>query len=292
MIKSGGLIEWTLQCDNMKISHQDADLFFELMWSLQCFVNKRLQVLPHRETLDAYRNGSMEERLRVREALYANSELIETFVQENPDHFSDEKLEIVAGWKQFVAGQFYIERLLKKYAIFISSDNKVYGVLALYDPFQDMFYPEQLPVLVKAVLLPFKGQIVYDGLLQSHNIFFGSGITSELREVYMAAKQNGRIIESLEPDRAPTVAPTPGKPARDWRPELDELMASAKTLRAGSDQPPVFGPAFKLIKASVELAHFAVQSPDDLDGLWNCLQKVGRALRSVETTLHRSERFK
>jgi len=276
----------------MKLSDQDADLFFELMWSLQCFVNKRLQVLPHIETPEAYRDISMEEKMRVREALYANSELIETFVQENPYHFSDEKLEIVARWKQFVAGQFYIERLLKKYAIFVSSDNKVYGVLALYDPFQDMFYPEQLPVLVKAVLLPFKGQIVYDGLLQSYSIFFGSGITSELREIYMAAKQNGRIIESLEPDREPAAAQKSRKPARDWRPELDELMANAQRLRAGSDHPPVFGPAFKLVKASVELAHVAVQNPDDLDGLWDCLQKVGRALGSVETALRRSERFK
>jgi hypothetical protein len=198
---------------------------------------------------------------------------------------------MIKKWKQFLAGEFSIERLLKKYAIFISSDNKVYGVLALYDSFQDMFYPEQLPLLVKAVLLPFQGQIIYDGLLQSYNIFFGRGISSELKEVYMAAKQQGRIIESLEPDREPTKAQEPRKPRKDWRPELDELMAKAKALRAGFDQPPVLGPAFSLVKASLELAQVAVQNPDDLDGLWKHLRKVNRALGSVETTLYRSERY-
>lgn len=271
----------------MKLSDQDADLFFELMWPLQCFVNKRLQVLPHIETPEAYRRISMEEKLRVREALYANGHLIEAFVQENPYHLPDENLEIVARWTQFVADQFYIERLLKKYAIFISSDNRVYGVLALYDPFQDMFSPKQLPVLVKAVLVPFKDRIVYDGLLQRYRIFFGSGIRSELREVYLAAKQNGRIIESLEPDWKPATQ-KPGKPAKDWRPELEELLAHAQRLQGGFDQPAVIGPVFKLVRISVQLAYEAVHNPDDLDALWRRLRKASRAVENVEATLRRS----
>jgi hypothetical protein len=181
--------------------------------------------------------------------------------------------------------------LLKKHAIFISKDDKVYGVLALHDGLDDMFYPAQLPILVQAVLLPFKGQIIYDGLLQSYNVHFGRGITSELKEVYMAAKQHGRIIESLEPDNAPAAIEKSRKSKKDWRPELDELVARAKTLRAGSDQPVILGPAFSLVKASLELAQLAAQTPDDLAGLWSCLRKVSRAVGGIETTLDRAERF-
>jgi hypothetical protein len=275
----------------MKLSTQDADLFFELMWSLQFFVNQQLRVLPHVESLEAYRDCSTEEKMRVREALYANSELIDAFVEKNPAQFSSENLEIISQWKRFIVGQFYIERFLKKYAIFISKDEQVYGVLALHDAFDAMFYPEQLPVLVKAVLLPFKGQIIYDGLLQSYNVLFGRGISSDLKELYMAAKQQGRIIESLEPGRGPTTIEKSRKPRKDWRPELDELMVKAKTLRAGSDQPAILGPAFSLVKASVELAQSAAHNPDDVYELWDCLRKVGRAAASVETTLHRAERF-
>jgi hypothetical protein len=249
-------------------------------------------MFPHLDTLEAYRKCSSDEKMQVRDALYANSHLIDAYLQKNPDQFPDEKLEIIGRWRQFIAGQFYIERFLKKYAVFISADDQVYGVLGLHDPFDVFFHPAQLPVLIKTVLLPFKGQIVYDGLLQTYRISFGRGISSNLKEAYLAAKQQGRIIESLDPDRGPTATKKSPQIIKDWRPELDELMANAKKLRAGSDQPAVLGPAFGLVKASLELAQAAAQNPDDLDGLWKSLRKVGRALRSVETTLDRSERFR
>lgn len=274
----------------MKLSKQDADLFFELTWALQVFVNQRLHVLPEVKTLDDYIDLSMEEKMQVREALYENIELIDAFVEENPRQFSQDKLEIVSKWKQFLADDFSLERMLKKYAIFIASDDKVYGVLALHDAFPDIIHPGNLPVYVKTVLLPFKGKIVYDGVLQGYNIYFGRGIATGLKETYMAAKQNGRIIDSFDPEVAQ--ARKPAKSVRDWRPELDELVAKAKKLRGGSGQPPMHSPAFKLVRASLDLAQAAVENPDDLDRLWKGLEKVDRALSRVETTLYRSERYR
>ena len=274
----------------MKLSQQDADLFFELMWALQYFVKQQLQLLPHIDTKEAYLDSSTEDKLHVRDALYDHADLIDAFIKKNPPNFSADKLGIIAKWKQFVAGDFYLERMLKKYAIFIASDDKVYGVVALYDGFEDMFYKSDLPYLVKAVLLPFKGKIIYDGLLLGYNVYFGRGISTDLKEVYMAAKQAGRIIESFDPEAKK--ARKPAKPVRDWRPELEELMATAKKLRGGSGQPPIHSPAFKLVRASLELAQAAVENPDDLDRLWKRLEKVERATGSVETTLFRADRYR
>ena len=63
------------------------------------------------------------------------------------------------------------ERYLKNYAVFIASDQKVYAVLGIYDAFEDLYPRSGLPLLVKAVLLPFKDSIIYDGLLQRYNMF-------------------------------------------------------------------------------------------------------------------------
>ena len=273
----------------MKLPEQDTDLFFELMWALQYFVNQQLQVLPHVNTMDDYLNCPTEEKLQVRDALYDHIDLIDAFIKENPPHFSADKLDIIAKWKQLVADKFYLERLLKKYAVFITSDNKVYGVLALYDAFEDIVYKGDLPILMKAVLLPFKGKVIYDGLLESYNVYFGRGISTDLKEAYMAAKQAGRIIDSFDPESKKVKKPA--KPQRDWRPELDAMMATAKKLRGGSGQPPMHGPAFKLVRTSLELAQAAVEDPDDLDRLWKSLEKVGRVSGSVETTLFRAERY-
>jgi hypothetical protein len=273
----------------MKVSAEEAELFFKLLWALQFFVNQRLQLFPDIETLDDFKAAPIESRLQLRDAVYENADLIDTFIQANPDHLSADQLAMVAEWKRFVADDFYIERLLKKYAVFIGSDNKVYAVLGLYDAFEDMFHPRQLPRYVKAVLLPFQGKIVYDGLLQGYNVFFGRGISSGLKETYLAAKQNDRIIETLAPQPAKAKAKAKWKAAKDWRAEIEELAAKAKPLRAGADQPAVVRPAFSLVKASVELAQLAVSTPDDTDSLWKVLRKINRAAGQLDTILYRAD---
>jgi transposase len=136
--------------------------------------------------------------------------------------------------------------------------------------------------------LPFRGRIVYDGLFNAYRVYFGAGIRGDLKESYMAAKQNRRIIETLEPERAPPSKPRSArKPARDLRPVVDEVVSTANRLRGG--QSPVQRPAFSLLKASARLAQAAVHDPEDVDALWVQWQRVHRALRRMETTLDRAE---
>ncbi len=132
----------------MKLSTQDAGLFFELMWPLQAYVNLKLGILPDIDTVEKYQDLPSSEKLTVRDALYDNIDLIDTYLKENPHNLSTEELEIVKGWKKFIRRDFFIERLLKKYAIFIG-DNKVYGVLALYDTFEELLQYVRLPYYAK-----------------------------------------------------------------------------------------------------------------------------------------------
>jgi hypothetical protein len=121
--------------------------------------------------------------MAIRDALYQHPELIDRFISENPQGFEPDQLKIIDSWKGFRAGVFYIERFLKKYTVFISDTDRVYGVLGLRDSLEDIIHKSYLPLMVKAVLLPFKGQIVYDGLFQSRNIIFGGGIKSDLKQL-------------------------------------------------------------------------------------------------------------
>jgi hypothetical protein len=66
----------------------------------------------------------------------------------------------------------------------------------------------QLPFLCKTILLPFKGQIIYDGLLSGYNITFGSGIRRRLKDSYNDAKKRQGIITSLPP---PAEMPRPAR---------------------------------------------------------------------------------
>ncbi|MCJ7596082.1 MAG: hypothetical protein MUO52_15055 [Desulfobacterales bacterium] len=271
----------------MVLSNNDAELFYRLMWPLQFFVNRRLKLIPNSSTIDGYQKLKLEQKLKIRDALYENIGLIDQFVKENPEGFNEEGLGIIRRWKKFVAGEFFMERYLAKHAIFIRNQT-VYAVLGLVDPFESLVGRQQLPARVKTVLLPFKGKIIYDGLMQVHPILFGGGISSELKEIYLTAKQNRSIIESIEPETQQTGEKKGRKPDKDWSAKVDALRLDAQKLSASGGTPPIQGAAFNVVKACLEMAHESVHNPDDLEQLWEHARKVERALRKVYTTLKRT----
>jgi hypothetical protein len=83
-----------------------------------------------------------------------------------------------------------------------------YGVLALSQPFEELVGP-YLPVLTHTVLLPFKGMIVYDGLMTSYRISFGPGIRRSLNESFKEAKARHGIVTSLPMSKEPLPPKTP-----------------------------------------------------------------------------------
>lgn len=273
----------------MKLSLQEAKLYFDLMWSLQFFAKEKLKMLPEVQTVEEYAGCTAEEKLSVRAKLFEERELIDAFVAENPQKFADEHLLIAQSWKEAIVGDFYIERMLKRYAIFIAPDDKVYGVLGLFDDFDEMFHKAQLPALVKTILLPFQGKIIYDGLMQGYRVFFGGGIKGNLKETYLTAKQNGRIIESLDALAQAESQSQSSKPQKNWRPELDALAESAKRLRGGNNQPLLNSPTFSLIKASIEFGQLATDSSQDFDELWKNFKKIERSVRKLGDVLYRME---
>ena len=215
----------------MLLEPQDVELFFRLHRTLMYFVNQRLKVIPDKlANADAFAALSPQVRLKVRDALNANLDLIETFTAENPAHLSDDELDIVRSWRHLVTGKFYVFRELKKYTVFLSTTSPAiaYGVLALSQPFEDLIGP-YLPVMVQTVLLPFKGMIVYDGLLAGLGVSlsFGPGIRRMLNESFKGAKLRHGIVSSLPmsakplPLKVPKAKPVPKPPSRE---EKDESL--------------------------------------------------------------------
>ncbi len=181
----------------MRLTDTDAKLFFDLMWSLQHYVNDELKILPDVKSPAIYsKKYDLKEKIKVREELFSNPQLIASFIQKNPHKLSKDKLEIINNWQNFIKGKFFIERFLKKHTIFIK-ENDVYTVSGLYQGFDEFVHPANLPVYVETILLPFKGKIIYDGVLMPHKILFGNGYKRDLKEVYMEAKKNNRIISNI-----------------------------------------------------------------------------------------------
>jgi hypothetical protein len=134
---------------------------------------------------------------------------------------------------------------------------------------------------VDAILLPFKGRIIYDGLLQGYNISFGSGYRSDLNYIYSVAKQKERIITSLEPDQA-QIKPTILQLKRNWLPQLEEISSIAAKLKG---ETALQNAAFGLVRASLEMAKSIETNPDDLEALFAGERKVRKASTRLLTVL-------
>ncbi|MBM9537531.1 hypothetical protein [Desulfobulbus alkaliphilus] len=271
----------------MKLSEQEAKLYFESMWTLQFFVNQKLRIYDI-NTFDEYADTGADVKEKIRDALFENPNLIDSFVQENPQNFPETTLRIISEWKNFIRGNFFIERLLKKYAIFIQEE-KVYAVVGLSQSFDELIHHSTLPLYVDTVLLPFQGKIIYDGLLGFRNIYFGGGIKRSLKETYMRAKQNNRIIDDLGTLHDKNQKPVKLNSLKDWTPELNELANKAKNLKGSAEHPAIYSPAFSLVKASIEFAQLAVSGSNDSENLHKTLKKVSRAFNKTHSTLYREE---
>jgi hypothetical protein len=270
----------------MTLSTEDATQFFQLMWGLQFYVSQQRQLLPEVKSLEEYTTLPSAQKIPVRDAVWENPDLIDAYVAKNPDGLSEEELNIIRKWKGFVAGRFTVFRYLKEYTIFIG-DSKVYGVLGLYDSLEEVFSHRPMPLFVDTVLLPYKGKIIYDGVCRPYNVLIGPGIRAGLNEEYLAAKQKGRIVTSLEADA------TPVKPPRQPR-ELDkgseavltEIVRASEKLRGGT---VIQSAALGVLRASAKVAQSASQKPDDLDELWRLARQVLTALNRFHKTLERAE---
>lgn len=274
----------------MKLSTDEAHLFMGLMVPLHWYINQQAKILPDLKTIEDYWDVSTEDKIQVRDYLFSHLELIDQYLKDNPDDVDEEGAAIISGWKNFMTGDFYIERWLKKYNIFIDDDDQVYGVLGLVNSPSDFMDKRNLPVRVQALLLPFKDKIVYDGFLRYYNISFGGGIRSRLKQTYLIAKDNDAIIQTFAPQSKAKSSKKTAKKAKatqDWGPLLDDLASQAKKLRGGGGQPAMNSPIFSLVRASIELAQLATEANPDVNKLNKKGRRIGTLLNQVEDAIVR-----
>lgn len=275
----------------MNLSAEETQLFYKLRFALLGYVNRHLNVLPKVTTAAQIR----EQAAKLRDALLAHPDLLERFVAENPHGFSEQELAIVANWRHHVTGDFYIMRHLKPYSVFMGTGKEphLYGVLGLIDPLEAVIGGAPLPVMVKATLLPFGNRIIYDGLMVLYRIVFGKGIRTGLNREYKRLKDQEGIIEQLVgPSGEPQIRTSldrkaPRKPAPDWRPVVEGIVAQAEKMRQTDTR--LQAAAFGLLRAAASLAQATLREQDAEVQAVRCLRSVHTALTKLENILYEEE---
>ena len=179
----------------MKLSNEDAQLFYDLWFPLLDYLNEKYMVNPYIGKITGAENVNPAEVSVIAEFLWEKPELIDEYLSENK--LSEENKKIVAGWKRRKTGRFVLERNLKKGSIFISEDNEVYLIQGLFSSFEEMFRMHPLPVMMDMTIIPFKDKIITDGLIKDMPLIFGPNFKSDLKECYMSAKKSGKIYNTI-----------------------------------------------------------------------------------------------
>ncbi len=176
----------------MLIPESEAKLFFELYPSLIGYATAK-SVSSSIKNASSFQNATIEEKLSARNALFDDINILKQYINENPDGFCEQDLAIVSNWRHFIRAEFIVERNLKSYTVFLDMEDgkKAYGVHSLFNEISDMV--SWIPILITTVLLPWKEQIIFDGLFTYKSIQFGSGYKSSFKDQYMAAKRKGLI---------------------------------------------------------------------------------------------------
>ena len=182
------------------MSPDDLSLFLKLHQSFLVYVAQQTGMSPGLKTRDDFLRLGRDAKVKVGAASFRRRELLDGFVISNPFGFSSEEIEIIRSWAHHVKATFLIAKVTREGAVFLEEKGgraaKAYLVLPLVSPFEDVL-PFRPPVRADALLLPFKGRIVYDGWLLTYPIYFGGGMSRSIRAACDDAIVNHGLVKSL-----------------------------------------------------------------------------------------------
>jgi hypothetical protein len=186
----------------MTISPKDAKLFYNIWFNLLTKMNERHNIVD-----GSFRSSISDPLLvipgkvmEIRDAMWNNPQWLDEFLSDKDNGTnSDEERQIIALWrKHFIKGKFLAVKRLSKYVAVMTMDNPsvIYGVKGIVSSLDGAF-PMPMPVVFHSVLLPFKGDIIYDSLAIMLNISFGPGVKRTIKKDYDSAKKQSGIITTL-----------------------------------------------------------------------------------------------
>jgi len=221
----------------MNLNEDDLRLFYKLHPSLLLYTNMQLNIVKEIDSLSALMRSDLKLKKEIRDSLYEESDIIDSFISENPFEFNLEEISVIRNWKYFIKDSFIVFNHYKNYSAFYESGEpgKVYAVLGLTDPLH-LIIPHT-PAYVETVLLPFKEVIIYDGIVAPYSISFGRNIRYSLKDSYDQAKAIWGVIKKIPFEKPSESETNQGllkyylKDEEFYKDRIDNLIANDEKIK-------------------------------------------------------------
>ena len=166
------------------IDEEDARMFFKLRNFLFDYTNKKYNINCELEDLTDINDSQPEEVQQIREKLWSDKNIIKEYIKENPNNISKEIIQELENWNEKkINSRFVLYKYEEKYTVLLGKEN-IYYVKGLRDAIKNLIPENKLPLFVETVLLPFKGQIIYDSYIIQYSMSFGKGIKETFDKQY------------------------------------------------------------------------------------------------------------
>ena len=166
---------------NACLSKKDAELFYKIYFGLLEFTNKKYKINEH---LKIYNNNGIDpsEIVGIIDKYWENKEAVTLeFCLANPYKFSKEELSITAEFKKGIRDMFIVSKFELEYTAFMS-DDKIYMVKGVKGNLDNVI--PRLPYVVVTSIIPFKENLVYDGILSGLDIKMFDGLSKLIEKEY------------------------------------------------------------------------------------------------------------
>lgn len=154
---------------NASLHPKDCDLFYKLYFALLEYTNQEYKI---NATLKIYKNKYLnpQDLYPIVNKFFENKEtIVDKVVKENPYKLNRLELECLKDFKRGIRDKFIIYKYEKEYTL-ISNNNTIYMVKGLRCPIDEIIDYKDLPYPVETSLIPFRGFIVYDGMIAGYEM--------------------------------------------------------------------------------------------------------------------------
>lgn len=180
----------------MILSQKDYHEYLQTHLNLLYFVGYYHGIIDEEMEFKEFLETNMSLKIRCRNTFLNNKTLLDVYFMQWKE-IPDEQVSILSGFKKAINGQFTLLKCLSKHAILQNIENgNFYAVKALGETFDELI--PDYPVIIELTILPFKGQIIYDGFIFGGNLKIGKNIKESLHKEYLEAKKNNQIITTLD----------------------------------------------------------------------------------------------
>ncbi|MCR5793779.1 MAG: hypothetical protein K6G61_00355 [Solobacterium sp.] len=181
----------------MKISEKDSDKYFELFFPLLDYANRKYSVIRELRKVCFEAHVPSQYLRKITDSLWADNTEPAEYLRQYGDTLSEEDRSIIEGFSKRICGDFILLKHLPKGTVFIAKDHKVYIVKGLKDTWEELLFFKEPPAFVNMTILPFKGQLITDGIPSVSQEFMPLELERKMNSIYLQAKKNKEIITSI-----------------------------------------------------------------------------------------------